>query len=364
MKCPAGSPRWCVEVPHRPPTLLENTVSSACWQIEGTFGVDHLQWTASPERPPGPGGVALDVRAVSLNYRDLLMIRGHYNPRQPLPLVPGSDCVGVISALGPDVDGWSLGTRVCPAFNPGWLDGRIPAVATRTTLGGPVEGVFQQRVVVPASALVEPPAHLTDAECATLPCAGVTAWRALVTEGQVGLDDTVLTLGTGGVSLFALQIGKMRGARVCVTSSSEAKLTRARSLGADHGVCYRTDPQWGRTAAAWAGRGVDLVVEVGGAGTLAQSLRAVRTGGTVALIGVLAGAKTDLALTAVLMRHVRVQGVFVGSVADLRALVACYDQHPTVRPVVDRTFPLSALPEALAWMAGGHHFGKVVLTTT
>ena len=333
------------------------------WIINGQFGLEHLTWQHAPGRAPGPGEVRLRVRAVSLNFRDLLMVRGHYNPRQPLPLVPGSDCVGTVEAVGPSVEGFPLGTRVCVAFNPGWLGGPIPATATRTTLGGPVEGVFQESVVVPASALVVPPAHFTDAECATLPCAGVTAWRALVTEAGIGVDSTVLTLGTGGVSLFATQIGHMLGARVCITSSSEKKLARARQLGAAHGICYTTDERWGKTAARWAGDGVDVVVELGGAGTLAQSLRAVRMGGTVALIGVLAGVKTDLALTSVLMRHIRVQGILVGSVEDLRGLVACYADHPEVRPVVDRVFPLTELPAAFDWLASGRHLGKVVLTT-
>ena len=331
------------------------------WQIRGGFGIENLAWEACDTPSPGLGEVLLRVRAVSLNFRDLLMIRGHYNPRQPLPLVPGSDCVGEVVALGDGVTEWSVGQRVCPAFNPGWLDGPIPHTALRTTLGGPVEGVLQHMVTVPASALVAPPEHWTDAECATLPCAGVTAWRALVPEAQVGPESTVLTLGTGGVSLFAMQIAQMRGAQVCVTSSSEQKLERVRAMGASQAISYTADPDWGRTARKWAGNGVDVVVELGGAGTLEQSLRAVRTGGTVALIGVLAGVKTSLALTSVLMRHVRVQGVFVGSVRDLRDLVACYAAHPDQRPVVDRVFPLSELPDALGWMAEGRHMGKVVL---
>jgi NADPH:quinone reductase-like Zn-dependent oxidoreductase len=331
------------------------------WQIEGGFGLDRLVWSRAEPRAPGPGEVALRVRAVSINYRDLLMIRGHYNPRQPLPLVPGSDCVGEVVAVGKGVVDWAPGMRVCPAFNPGWLHGSIPARATNTTLGGPLEGVFQEHVVVPAEALVAPPEHFTDAECATLPCAGVTAWRALVAEGHIGTNSTVLTLGTGGVSLFAVQIAQMRGARVCVTSSSEEKLERVRALGAHHGICYTTDKAWGKTAAQWAGHGVDVVVELGGAGTLGQSLRAVRTGGTVALIGVLAGVRSDIPLTSVLMRHIRVQGVFVGAVQDFRDLVACYATNPDQRPVVDRVFPLSELPAALEWMASGRHLGKIVL---
>jgi len=334
---------------------------SHSWQITGRFGLDALQWVPGAVPVPAAGEVRLKVRAVSINYRDLLMVRGHYNPRQPLPLVPGSDCVGVVDAVGEGVDPSQLGRRVCVAFNPGWREGPIPPSATRTTLGGPVRGVFAEHVVVSAQAIVTPPEHWTDAECATLPCAGVTAWRAVVVEGRVRPGQTLLTLGTGGVSLYALQLGKLIGARVCITSSSHDKLARAAALGADHGICYTDDPRWGRTAAAWAGQGVHTVVELGGAGTLQQSLRAVRTGGTVALIGVLAGVKSELALTSVLMRHVRVQGIFVGSVDDLSDLCAALRQAPEVRPVLDRTFPLTELPEALQWMADGRHFGKVAL---
>lgn len=336
-------------------------MKSNSWQIVDRFGLESLKWVAGTTRAPAPGELRVRVRAVSLNYRDLLMVRGHYNPRQPLPLVPGSDCVGEVEALGEGVDPSWLGARVCVAFNPGWRAGSIPPEALRTTLGGPVPGVFAEHVVVSADAVVRPPEHWSDAECATLPCAGVTAWRAVAVEARTQPGDALLTLGTGGVSLYALQIGKLLGARVCVTSSSADKLARAQALGADHGICYTEDPAWGKTAARWAGSGVHTVVELGGAGTLAQSLRAVRVGGTVALIGVLAGVKGDVALTSVLMRHVRVQGIFVGSVQDLVDLCAALRAAPEVRPVVDRVFPLRELPAALRWMADGRHFGKIVL---
>ena len=331
------------------------------WQIVGGFGVDALEWGVEELPQPGLGQVRLRVRAVSLNYRDLLMIRGHYNPRQPLPLVPGSDCVGEVEAVGEGVDPTLMGARMCVAFNPGWREGVLPPEALGTPLGGPARGVFAEHVIAPAAALVAPPEHWSDAECATLPCAGVTAWRAVAVAGRTRPGDTVLTLGTGGVSLYALQIGKMLGARVCVTSSSEDKLARAATLGADHGICYTHDPKWGKTAAKWAGGGVNTVVELGGAGTLSQSLRAVRPGGTVALIGVLAGVKGEVALTSVLMRHIRVQGIFVGSVQDLSDLCDAMRGAPQVRPVVDRCFALAELPAALQWMADGRHFGKVVL---
>lgn len=331
------------------------------WVLDGAFGVDRLTRVAQEAPSPGPGEVRIRVTAVSLNYRDILMVGGQYNARQPLPLVPGSDCVGVVDAVGEGVPVAMLGQRRVVAFNPGWRSGRLPANPTRTTLGGPVQGVFRSFVVVSADAVVAPPAHFSDAEAACLPCAGVTAYRAVVVEAGIGAGDTVLTLGTGGVSLFALQIAKMVGAHVCVTSASDEKRARATALGADHTISYVADAAWGRSAARWAGSGVDAVVELGGAGTLAQSLQAVRAGGTVSLIGVLAGVQTELALTSILMRHIRVQGVLVGAVADLADLCDLYAAHPSVRPVVDRVFPFADLPDAMRHLASGSHFGKVVM---
>ena len=335
------------------------------WTVDGGFGLDRLALSDRPVPDPGPGQIQLRMRAASLNFRDLLMIRGHYNPRQPLPLVPCSDGVGEVTAVGPGVSRFKVGDRACPIFAGAWLGGAPDASAGRSTLGGPIDGVLQERMVVSEDAAVHPPTHLSDAEAATLPCAAVTAWRALVTEGGIQAGDTVLTLGTGGVSLFALQIARMLGARVVVTSSSDQKLQRARTLGADHGINYRSDPKWGRTVAQWTrGRGVDLVMELGGAGTLNESLRAVRIGGTIALIGVLAGASGEVPLTRILMRGVRVQGVFVGNRQDFEALNRALETHPDVRPQVDRVFAFDEAPEALAYLSEGVHMGKVVISFT
>ncbi|MCB9797282.1 MAG: NAD(P)-dependent alcohol dehydrogenase [Alphaproteobacteria bacterium] len=333
------------------------------WQIQDRFGVEHLALVERPDPgAPGPGQLRVRPRAVSLNYRDLMMIRGHYNPRQPLPLVPCSDAVAVVEAVGEGVTGFAPGDRVCPAFHQTWLSG-VPTRAHRAgTLGGPLDGVLQEVLHVRAAAAVHAPEALSDAEASTLPCAGVTAWRALVTEGGLAPGDTVLTLGTGGVSLYALAIAKALGARVAITSSSDAKLERARALGADLCVNYATTPAWGKAVAAWTGgQGVDLVVELGGAGTVDQSLRAVRVGGTVALIGVLAGVRTELDLTKVFMSAVRVQGIFVGDTEDLTALARAMAANPALRPVVDRVFDFEAFPEALGHLAAGGHLGKVVV---
>jgi NADPH:quinone reductase-like Zn-dependent oxidoreductase len=332
------------------------------WALKDEFGVENLALEDRPSPDPGPGQLLLRMTAASLNFRDLLMIRGHYNPRQPLPLVPCSDGVGEVLAVGLGVTRFAVGDRVCPIFAQSWLGGGVERDTARSTLGGPLDGTLQQMLVVHEQAAVAAPAHLSDAEAACLPCAGVTAWRALVTDGGVKAGDTVLTLGTGGVSLFAVQIGTMLGARVLVTSSRDGKLARARELGAVHGINYRRTPEWGRAVSVWTGsRGVDLVVELGGAGTLDQSLRAVRVGGTIALIGVLAGVKAEIPLTRVLMRGVRIQGILVGHRQDFEALNRALAAHPDVKPVVDRTFAFDEVPEALDYLSQGVHMGKVVI---
>jgi NADPH:quinone reductase-like Zn-dependent oxidoreductase len=332
------------------------------WTVDGGFGLDQLTPAQRPSPDPGPGQILLRMKAASLNYRDLLMIRGHYNPRQPLPLVPCSDGVGEVLAVGPGVTRFAVGDRACPIFAQAWIGGEPDADAGRSTLGGPIDGTLQQLMVVHEQSAVHPPAHLSDEEAACLPCAGVTAWRALVTEGGVKSGDTVLTLGTGGVSLFAVQIAKMLGARVVVTSSRDGKLARAKALGADHGINYRRDTAWGKSVAKWTeGRGVDLVMELGGAGTLNQSLRAVRVGGTISLIGVLDGASGEVPLTRILMRGVRVQGVFVGNRQDFEALNRALTAHPDVRPQVDRVFGFDEVPAALDYLSQGVHMGKVVV---
>lgn len=331
-------------------------------ELSGQFGVENLSLVERPIPAPGPGEVLVRVRAVSLNFRDLMMIRGEYNPRQPLPLVPASDGVGEVVAVGAEVSRVDIGDRVCPVFAQGWISGPPQPDTTRHTRGGPLDGMLAQYVVVPQQDVVVPPAHLTDAEAACLPCAMLTAWSALVTLGGIQAGDTVLIQGTGGVALSALLLAKASGAHVIMTSSSDEKLARVAGMGADHGINYRTEPRWGDAARALTGkRGVDLVIEVGGAATLPQSLRAVRPGGTISLIGVLSGGHSSLRIEPILMRQVRVQGVFVGNrdgfEAMNRAMVA-----GGLRPVVDSVFALSRIRDALAHMAAGAHFGKIVVS--
>jgi len=331
------------------------------WQIEGGFGIDNLKLVERPEPEPGPGEVLLRMRAASLNYRDLMMVRGHYDPRQPLPLVPCSDGVGEVVAVGDGVERVAVGARVATCFTQTWIGGPPSRERLRATLGGPLDGTLAEKMVLSAEGVVEVPEHLTDAEAATLPCAALTAWSALVEQGGIRAGDTVLVQGTGGVSMFALQLARLHGARVVVTSSSDAKLERARALGAWQTVNYREDPSWGKTVRKLTGGvGVDLVVEVGGAGTLEQSLKAVAIGGTVVVIGVLSGVASELNILPLLMQQVRMQGILVGSrdgfEAMNRAIAAA-----GMRPVLDRTVPFGEVPEAFRVMQRAEHFGKIAI---
>jgi NADPH:quinone reductase-like Zn-dependent oxidoreductase len=325
------------------------------------FGRENLRLVERPEPSPGPGQVLLAMRAAALNYRDLLTVQGTYNPKQKLPLIPCSDGVGEVVAIGDGVSRVAVGDRVCPIFAQRWIAGEPTRERLRSTLGGPLDGTLAERMVVSEEGVVRVPEHLSDEEAATLPCAAVTAWNALVTEGGVTAGDTVLVQGTGGVSLFALQLARLLGARVIVTSSDDGKLARARELGAEAGINYRAVPAWGdRARELTGGVGVDHVVEVGGAGTLAQSLRAVRMGGRISLIGNLAGSSTEVALPLIFMQRVRVQGLLVGDRESFEAMNRAIAAH-RLRPVVDRTFPLAEAGAAFDHLAAGRHFGKVSL---
>jgi NADPH:quinone reductase-like Zn-dependent oxidoreductase len=299
--------------------------------------------------------------AASLNYRDLVFAKGLYNPKAKLPAVPFSDGAGEVVAVGENVTRWKAGDRVCPIFMQAWLEGEVSAEKRRTALGaGELGGVLREFGAFDEDGLVRIPEHLSYEEAATLPCAGVTAWNALVPIGSVKAGDTVLTLGTGGVSIFALQFAKLHGARVIVTSSSDEKLVRARGLGADETINYRTTPDWDKEVLRLTnGAGADLVIELGGAGTVAKSVNSVRIAGCVAMIGVLAsgGGFNPVSL---LMKGVRMQGVFVGSrqmFEDMNRAIAVN----ALKPVIDKTLPFAEAREALKYMESAAHFGKIVI---
>lgn len=334
---------------------------SNTWELRGSFGLENLHRVERPVAEPGAGEVRVRIRAVSLNYRDVLMLRGFYNPRQALPLVPCSDGAGMIDAVGPGVTRWKVGDRVMPNFAQLWFAGSPTRDMLASTLGGPRDGTLQQFMVLREDGVVATPEHLDDLEAATLPCAALTAWSALVTHGNLHAGETVLVLGTGGVSMFALQIARIFGADVIATSSSDEKAERARELGARAVVNYKTHPDWSREVVKLTGgRGVDHVIEVGGAGTFDQSVRSLRPGGNLALIGVLAG-QSEVNLTRVLMTNIKVQGLIVGhreSFIEMNRALALHQ----IRPVVDRVFDFADAPAAFASLAEATHFGKICIS--
>ncbi len=324
------------------------------------FGLDHLTHEDRPDPTPGPGQVLVRVRAASLNYRDLMVARGEYNPKLPLPRVLGSDGAGEVVAVGEGVTLCKPGDRVIGCFFQNWTGGNLTEQAARSAHGADVEGVFAELGLFYECCLVRMPESLSFEEAATLPCAGVTAWNALLKAG-IGFETTVLVQGTGGVSLFALQLAKALRARVLATTRSTAKSDRLHELGADAVCVTSANPAWEKWAYEETGkRGVDLVVEVGGAGTMEKSLRAVRYGGHVGLIGVLSGPGTFNPILAV-MKGVTVHGIFVGSKAVFANLLDFISAHQ-IRPVIDRVFPLAEARAAFDHLAAGGHVGKVVLT--
>jgi NADPH:quinone reductase-like Zn-dependent oxidoreductase len=331
------------------------------YRVHEFGGPDSLRLDDLPEPTAGPGQVLVRVRAVSLNYRDLLVIKGHYNRNLKLPMVPLSDASGEVAAVGAGVTRWKAGDRVAGVFLQGWIEGEPTDAKAKTALGGAIEGVLAETVVFREEGLVALPEHLSFEEGATLPCAAVTAWHALFVDDPIRPGESVLVQGTGGVSIFALQFARAAGARVIVTSSHDDKLERARQLGASAVINYKTTPDWDKPARALTGDvGVDHIVEVGGSGTLARSLKAVRTGGRISVIGVLAGASGELSLIPVLMRNIRLQGIFVGSRAMFEAMNRAIVEHQ-IRPVVDRVFSFDEAREALRYMETGAHFGKIVV---
>ncbi len=325
------------------------------------FGKENLRFEQTDPPEAGPGEVLVGLHAGSLNYRDLMILEGAYNPRLPLPQTPVSDGAGEVLSVGEGVSTFAPGDRVVTHPVVGWEDGRFRREYARATLGGPGPGMGQERVALPEAALCRAPSGFRYEEAAALPIAALTAWSALITEGPIVPGQTVLTLGTGGVSLFALQIAKALGARVLITSSSHEKLDRARALGADFGIHRIEEPEWDRAVRkATGGEGADLVVENGGAGTLSRSLRAASAGGTVALLGALTGLEAPVQLAPAVMRRIRIAGVMTDCRRALRDLIRFLEEKD-IRPVLDRSYPLAELPAALDRMARGEHFGKIVL---
>jgi NADPH:quinone reductase-like Zn-dependent oxidoreductase len=328
-----------------------------------TFGIDELELAERPIPETGRGEVLVRFHAASVNYRDIMVVSGTYNPRMKLPAVPFSDGAGEVAAVGEDVTKWHPGDRVMPIFAQRWHDGETSEEKRRTALGAGSywDGVLREYGAFHEEGLVRIPGHLSYEEAATLPCAALTAWNALAVSGRLKAGESVLTLGTGGVSVFAAQFAKIFGARVIATSGSDQKIERLKELGIEETINFREREDWDAVVLDLTeNKGVDHVIEVGGAGTLARSLNAVRLGGHVALIGALTGAATFEPIS-VFMKAVRLQGIFVGSRTMFEDMIRAIEVAK-MKPVVDRVFGFEEVREAMRYMESGAHFGKVVVS--
>ncbi len=333
------------------------------WRIP-SFGIDNLELVTLPDPQPGRGEVLVKVHAVSWNYRDLMTVLGRYNPKMHLPRIPCSDGAGEVVAVGEGVTRVKVGDRVAGIFMQNWIDGEADAAKIRGALGGDIDGMLAEFVVLEEQGVVQFPAFLSYEEAATLPCAAVTAWNALHRAQAVTAGDTVVVQGTGGVSIFALQFAKLLGARVLGISSSDAKLERAKKLGLDAGLNYRDHPEWDKwVVEQTGGRGADRVIEVGGAGTLTRSLRALRIGGVISQIGVLSPTGESVEISLLLHRQVRLCGIYVGSRAEFEMMNRAIFQHK-LKPVVDEVFSFTDVPGALRRLESATHFGKLVTSVT
>lgn len=330
------------------------------WQMVSGDGIDGLEQFQPQVRDPGPGEVLVDMKANSLNYRDYMIVSDPLSRGIKLPRTPNSDGAGQVVAVGYGVKDIQIGDRVASCFFQDWVDGPCSEKAMNSALGGAIDGVLTRRAMLNERGVVKIPDAMSYEHAATLPCAALTAWRAVVVEGQVKPGDTVLLLGTGGVSIFALQFVKMIGARAIITSSSPEKLRRARLMGAWQTINYRDKPDWEQEVLKMTGgQGVDVVVEVGGAGTIAKSIAATRVAGKVALIGVLTGGQFDP--TAIMRKSITVQGIYVGPQSMFKDMLRAIDANK-IEPIVDQTFGFNDAPAAYWAMAQAQHFGKIVLS--
>jgi NADPH:quinone reductase-like Zn-dependent oxidoreductase len=331
------------------------------YEIQKFGGPEGLELVDRSPPLPGDYEVVVRIRAVSLNYRDLIVLRGQYDRKPQTGRVPLSDGAGEVISVGSGVTRFKIGDRVASCFFQGWSSGRFRPDMHRTALGGPIDGVLAEQAKLREEGVVHLPDGYSFEEGATLPCAAVTAWQSLIVRGQLVPGESVLLLGTGGVSIFGLQIAKAAGAKVIITSSSDEKLERAQKLGADAVINYKSTPDWGKAAVSLTGgEGVDHVVEVGGAGTFLQSVRACRFGGKIGLIGILTGREAASEIFPIVPKGATVFGIYVGSREMFEAMNRALEQAK-IRPVIDKVFPFEAAPEAYAHMASGSHFGKVVV---
>jgi NADPH:quinone reductase-like Zn-dependent oxidoreductase len=332
-------------------------------KVEAPWGLDAIEVVDVPDPVPGPGEVLVRMRAVSLNYRDLLMVGGIYGrgSGQAAAITPFSDGCGVVESIGPGVSRVQPGDRVSTLFFQSWISGPPTQEKLSSALGFPIPGAGRELAVFSQEGVSKVPEFLSDQQVSTLPCAALTAWRTLFEDSRLQPGDTVVLQGTGGVSIFGLQFAHAAGYRTIITSSSDEKLARARALGADHTINYRQTPEWGRAVRdATNGRGADFILEVGGGGTIEQSMRAVRVAGHIAVVGVVAGPGAGFNPASLIGNSAKLQGVSVGSRDMFEAMceaIALKDIHP----VVDKVFPWTEAKAAFTAMQGGEHFGKIVL---
>lgn len=323
-------------------------------------GAGNLIVTNADEPTPGSGEVLVRVHSASINYRDFMIVMGHYKPELPLPLIPLSDGAGEVVAVGAEVTRVAVGERVASMFWQDWADGPPSRAALKSSTGCEAPGMLCEYALLPETAVTRIPDRLTYEQAATVPCAGLTAWHSLRTLAGLEVGASVLVLGTGGVALYALQFAKAMGATVIITSSSDEKLARAAALGADHGINYRQHDDWGARAFALAGGGVEVVIETGGAGTLMQSIAALGWDGHIAYLGMLAGMSADLNLFGLVVKNAHLHGLTVGNRAEQEAMLAFMDAH-AIAPVIDQRFELEQGPQAISAIAAGAHFGKLVV---
>ncbi len=332
------------------------------YQIRDEWSLEHIELVEIPKPSPGPGEVLVEMKASSLNYRDMVVAnRGYGSKTGNLPLIPVSDGVGIVRELGDGVSRVAIGDRICPLFMQGWISGPPNRERLSTTLGGPIDGVMAEFRCFPQDSVSKVPEELTDLEASTLPCAALTAWSALVEEGKLQPGESVLIQGTGGVSLFALQFAKICGARCILISGSNEKMKRAQELGTDEVLNYQDLPEWGKQVRDFSGgEGVDHIVEVGGPETLPQSLRAIRPGGTISMIGVLSGSEMKAQLGLIVTRQIRLQGITVGHRDGFEAMASAINASG-MKPIVDQVYPFTSLPEAMHSLSEAKHFGKICL---
>jgi NADPH:quinone reductase-like Zn-dependent oxidoreductase len=322
---------------------------------------DNLKLEEMPDAAaPGRGEIKVRIRASSLNYHDFIVVGGGI----PTPdgRIPMSDGAGEVLAVGEGVSEFKVGDRVVSTFFPAWTDGLPSAAGFASVPGDGADGYAVEQVTAPETSFTRAPSGYSHEEAATLTCAGLTAWRALMVEGRLKQGETVLVQGTGGVSVFALQFAKAAGATVIATSSSDEKLARMTAMGADHVINYKTTPEWGKAVLALTdGRGVDHVVEIGGAGTLPQSIVAAAVGGHISLIGVLAGYAGQVPTVQLMGKQIRLIGITVGTRRQQQDMIRAVEANG-IKPVIDRTFPLAELGDAFKLQATGGHFGKICVS--